>query len=242
MTDIELRGNSIGGEGLSAIGQALRLSSTIRSLSLDWNNLGSSGDAGLQRFFTALAENRSLVKLDLNNNELGPEVGPLIASCLKSNTTLETLDLKWNRLGNQGAKAILKGLNLNKTLTILELSGNKVSDDYLRQVNDFLVRNKSGEAILASHSSHQVQRSGFNAKANEYPILNMGQASDQLPPKLSHFDGGDEDFINERQQIEERRLDMARELEEEARKRRDAEEVLDRLKEECIRRELEEAR
>ncbi len=35
---------------------------------------------------------------------------------------------------------------------ILEISGNKVSDDILRQINDYLVRNKNGDPILMSQS------------------------------------------------------------------------------------------
>lgn len=65
------------------------------------------------------------------------------------------MDLRWNRLGNSGAKAILKGLNLNKTLNILELAGNKVSDDYLRQINDFLNRNQTGEHHIYPSVSKQ---------------------------------------------------------------------------------------
>ena len=57
------------------------------------------------------------------------------------------MDLRWNNIGNQGAKAILKGLNVNKAIMILELTGNKVNDDIMRQVNDFLVRNKNGDPI-----------------------------------------------------------------------------------------------
>lgn len=86
----------------------------------------------MKRFFGALGENRSLLKLNLKNNEIGPEIGEFVANCLKSNTVLETLDLRYNRIGNQGAKAILKGLNLNKTITILEMSASGVSDDILR--------------------------------------------------------------------------------------------------------------
>jgi Ran GTPase-activating protein (RanGAP) involved in mRNA processing and transport len=76
------------------------MSTTLRSLSLEWNNLGGASEQGLQRFFSALGENRSLTKIDLNNNEIGPEVGSVIAGCLKSNSTLETIDLRWNRMGN----------------------------------------------------------------------------------------------------------------------------------------------
>jgi Ran GTPase-activating protein (RanGAP) involved in mRNA processing and transport len=74
VTDIELRGNSIGGEGIGALANVIRMSSTLRSLSLDWNNLGSATDQGIAKFFSAIGENRSLIKVDLKNNEIGPEV------------------------------------------------------------------------------------------------------------------------------------------------------------------------
>ncbi len=102
-----------------------------------------------------------MTKVDLNNNELGPEVGTLIAGSLKANSTLETLDLRWNRLCNQGAKAILKGLSFNKNLTLLELAGNRVSDDVLKQVSDCLTRNLNGEPIINHVSLKQsLSRAG----------------------------------------------------------------------------------
>lgn len=151
----------------------------------------------------------------MNNNEIGPEVGNYIANCLKMNNNLETLDLRWNRLGNQGAKAILKGLNLNRTLSILELSGNRVSDEVLRSINELLVRNKNGDPIACStHSKHFYLHS---KSIKETLVFN----EERVPPLLEPIDD-DKDFLFERQQIEERRLDVARELEEESRKRRDA--------------------
>jgi Ran GTPase-activating protein (RanGAP) involved in mRNA processing and transport len=87
VTDLELRGNNIGGTGITAIANVIRNNYTLKSISLEWNNLGNS-DSGLQNFFNALAENRSITKIDLNNNEIGPEVGNFIATCLKSNSTL----------------------------------------------------------------------------------------------------------------------------------------------------------
>jgi len=131
ISDLELKGNSIGGAGLTSLANAIRHTYNLRTISLGWNNLGHS-DSGLQAFFSALTENRSVEKIDLNNNEIGPEIGQYVSSCLKSNSTLHTIDLKWNRMGNVGAKAIIKGLNVNKTLQILELAGNKVSEDLIR--------------------------------------------------------------------------------------------------------------
>ena len=50
VTDLELKGNNIGGSGITAISNAIRGSYTMRSISLEWNNLGSS-ESGLQNFF-----------------------------------------------------------------------------------------------------------------------------------------------------------------------------------------------
>jgi Ran GTPase-activating protein (RanGAP) involved in mRNA processing and transport len=75
VTDIELRGNSIGSEGITVISNIVRTTSTLRSISLEWNKLGSGTDMGLQKFLVAVGENRSLQKVDLSNNEIGPEAG-----------------------------------------------------------------------------------------------------------------------------------------------------------------------
>jgi len=44
ITDIDLDGNSIGSEGLTALAQIIATSSTLRSLSLEWNKIGGSSD------------------------------------------------------------------------------------------------------------------------------------------------------------------------------------------------------
>lgn len=59
VTDIELKGNNIGGAGISAIAQVIRTNFSIKSITLAWNNLGTS-ENGLTNFFNALAENRSI--------------------------------------------------------------------------------------------------------------------------------------------------------------------------------------
>ena len=149
VSDLELKGNSIGGPGLATLANVIRNNFNIRTINLAWNNLGQN-EGGLSTFFNALGENKALQKIDLSNNEIGPDVCEDISSALKSNSQLQTLDLRWNRIGNVGAKVIVKGLQLNKSIQILDLAGNKVSDDYLRQINEILNRNKSGGQGLAT--------------------------------------------------------------------------------------------
>ncbi len=155
-------------------------------------------------------------------------------------------------MGNQGAKAILKGLNVNKILMILELTGNKVSDDILRQVNDFLVRNKNGDPINISQSLGQPKPipsmpSGLPGSNLDFNVGKFGgEANFNIPPPTFASAGldanFDDDFQLERKAMEERKLDLARELDEESRKRAQAEEDLERVKEEFLRKEIEDSR
>lgn len=63
----------------------------------------------------------------------------------------------------------------------------------------------------------------------------------EAPPTTLKLDN-DEDFAFERQQIEDRRVDLAKEVDEESRRRFEAEEALDRMREEYLKKELEDSR
>jgi len=125
---------------------------------------------------------------------------------------------------------------------ILELSGNRVSDDVLHQVNDFLVRNKNGDPILGTSKKRLQSPSSHAGPQNFEAPSTMHTGGLAGAPQIPlHYEDSD-DFHNERHQIEERRLDLARELEEESVRRRQAEEALERVREEFLKRELEESR
>eukprot|EP00347_Sterkiella_histriomuscorum_P005929 403354723 len=254
VADLELKGNNIGGAGISALAQVLRSNYHLRSINLAWNNLGTS-ESGLQNLFNALGENRNLQKIDLNNNEIGPEVCNSIANCLKSNQSLHTLDLRWNRIGNSGAKAIIKGLQMNKSLQILELAGNKVSDDYLRQINDILNRNKTGGPYTFNNNENQRPNSfndfSKNINANTqaqslgsqfaYERVNIPNTQSHLisPSKKQQLSQAIED---EKLLINQRRVDLVKVLELETKKRQECEENFEKLREEFLKSELAESR
>ncbi|TNV81401.1 hypothetical protein FGO68_gene12164 [Halteria grandinella] len=243
ITDIELRGNSIGGEGIIALSSVIRQSMSLRSISLEWNNLGGAGDQALTKFFDAIAENRSLLKLDLKNNEIGPEVAPHIERMLKNNQSLECLDLRWNKLSNEGAKLILKGLNLNKYLSILELGGNRVSDERLRQLNELLTRNKNKEPMALQREASPATRKqtvqlGAQFGSGQFAPISIG--GNFLSPK--NKGENNYDFEYERDKIEEKHLDLARELEEETRKRCEVEDQLERIRDEYYKKDLEDSK
>lgn len=66
------------------------------SLRLEWNQLGAMNTPAFSVFCDALADNKSLIELDLRNNDINHVGGSEIASALKRNTTLRALGMYTN--------------------------------------------------------------------------------------------------------------------------------------------------
>jgi hypothetical protein len=73
LVSLDLRGNQVGHAGAAALGEMLRMNSTLSQLSLEWNAIGSM-DTAFATFASALEINSTLVQLDLRNNDIGPQV------------------------------------------------------------------------------------------------------------------------------------------------------------------------
>lgn len=87
---LDLRGNSIRSDGAIALGQMLKVNSTLECLYLEWNCIGI-WDTGIKSIAEALTMNESLTLLDLRNNKIGPHSAQALAISLKHNTTLKKL-------------------------------------------------------------------------------------------------------------------------------------------------------
>ncbi len=61
------------------------------SLRLEWNQLGAMNSPAFSVFCDALADNKSVIELDLRNNDINHVGGSELASALKRNTTLRAL-------------------------------------------------------------------------------------------------------------------------------------------------------
>lgn len=153
LRSLELSGNDIRTGGSRAVSELLEASSTLQSLDLKWNYVGL-GDA-VARLCKALARNRSLTKLDLRNNRIGPAAGEAIGAMLASNTTLLHLDLRWNSLMDMGGRAILKGLARNQTLLSLKIAGNKIPIQTAEALQTAVDKNKSDMEIKGAMTSAQ---------------------------------------------------------------------------------------
>ncbi|XP_037013797.2 leucine-rich repeat-containing protein 45 isoform X2 [Artibeus jamaicensis] len=144
---LDLKGNNLQAAGAEALGRLLRHSTSIQSLTLEWNNLGTWEDA-FATFCRALAGNGILRQLDLRNNQISHQGAEELALALKSNTSLQQLDLRWNNIGLLGGRALVNCLPSNRTLWKLELAGNNVPSDVLRAVEQAMDHNQDRQATF----------------------------------------------------------------------------------------------
>ncbi|CAE7760823.1 LRRC45 [Symbiodinium microadriaticum] len=154
---LDLRGNNIRADGLVVLAHGLRTGSGLReSISFDvqrnepgggnmtsvrssglfaatfcrcevcfkWNQIGRVAITE----YAASQENQSITHVDLRNNKIGTDCGPLLGDMLRENCTLTHLDLSWNDLGVEGGKSLLDGLQANHSLIDCQLSGNRLAE------------------------------------------------------------------------------------------------------------------
>ncbi|RIB02901.1 kinase-like domain-containing protein [Gigaspora rosea] len=123
LTSLDLGSNELGSFGGKLLSEALYKNTTLTSLILKENNLGSKGGKLLSE---VLCKNTTLTSLDLDSNELGSEGGKALASALCINTTLTSLNLDNNNLGSEGGEALADALCSNRSLTFLNIRSNNL--------------------------------------------------------------------------------------------------------------------
>lgn len=131
IASLDLKGNNITTAGLRLLTSALR-SSRLRSLSLEWNSIGNDTEALTEAF----GFSESLQHLDLRNNRIGAVGAEHLSKLISLNKSIVTLDLRWNELGAQGASTLLGALQGRHFVRSVEVSGNRIPDDLLTQFED----------------------------------------------------------------------------------------------------------
>ncbi|KAJ7315942.1 hypothetical protein JRQ81_002104 [Phrynocephalus forsythii] len=144
---LDLKGNNLRAVGAEALGKVLRQNKSIRSLTLEWNNLGI-WEESFSRFCEGLGANSHLQRLDVRNNQINHQGAGDLALALKTNSTLQELDLRWNNVGLLGGRALLNCLHSNRALRQLELAGNNVPSDILKAVDHAMEHNQERQNIL----------------------------------------------------------------------------------------------
>ncbi|KAG9061903.1 hypothetical protein KI688_007054 [Linnemannia hyalina] len=140
LTTLDLESNSIGSNGAKALAEALKTNSFLTTLDLESNSIGENGAQALAE---ALKTNKTLTTLNLWNNSIGENGARALSEALKTNSTLTTLDLWNDSIGDNGAKALAEALKTNSTLTTLNLGSNSIGDNGAQALVEALKTNST---------------------------------------------------------------------------------------------------
>ena len=156
--------NLFTGEAVKILAGNVRQNTTLKRLSLAYNNLG---DVGVKAITAALTPDTSLMGMATRNNDndhsdrkdgrrcsalhtlslsrtkCGEQGAFDVAEMLRSNNTLEQLDIAVNPFGCKGVAYIAKALKSNKMLHHLELYNTDCSDEGAVALADMLRRNET---------------------------------------------------------------------------------------------------
>lgn len=145
LTELSLASNA-GGQGASAVLQALGLHPKLEILSLSNNALPA---VCFEAAGKALAVNKNLRILEMKGNLCGDEGAMWLAQGLKSNGYLQELDLGRNELRRTGAETMFQALTFNTSLEYLNLSSNQFELDrgVLQALKGLLAGNRKLEVL-----------------------------------------------------------------------------------------------
>jgi hypothetical protein len=112
---LDLRHNSLGNDGCTALVESLAANKTLTRIDLSANGITSVAASSIA---VMLSKNESLVRLDLRHNDLGDTGAATLASAVKGRCFLQHLDLSANSIGHKGAEALAAALKVNTLLQV----------------------------------------------------------------------------------------------------------------------------
>ena len=163
---IHLAHNHLGTKGIAKLVKDLGDSHQRDLLFLDLT-CNQAGNKGMQAIMGWLLYDRTLQKLWLSSNDLGPSSGGMWSSVLLHNYSLIELRLGGNQLGNEGATDLAKGLGQNQSLVHLELDWNQIGDEGGKAISVALTKN--GKLQVVDLNGNQISREGGMALAKALP-------------------------------------------------------------------------
>lgn len=141
---LDVESNDMGPLAAKAIGRAISVSTTLRTLKLSANLFSAgSGITASKCLADGVCDNKGLLSLSLSNCGFREADGAAFGHLLAHNAVLTALDLSNNKFKDQGARDIARGLAANRALTKMNLSSNKIGDDGGKEVAESLSSNIS---------------------------------------------------------------------------------------------------
>ncbi len=139
--------------------EALVKNTTLKVLDLSLNDLEYLPTDMAIRFYGRLANDKTLIELNLAGNNIGKYHNNLNV-VLRNNKTLKTLNLEGNALGN--GVVILGGeLTINTTLTTLNLANNQISDAHAKYIAAAVKANRGLTVLDLSENTEGLTNTGL---------------------------------------------------------------------------------
>lgn len=104
-------------------------------------------------FAATLRTSSTLLELDLNKCQLGPEVAEALATALSLNQVLRRLSLEFNSFGSEGGILIARAFLKNRTITAVSLAGNGLGNEGAKAWAQTLEKNNVLTKLDLSHNS-----------------------------------------------------------------------------------------
>ena len=149
---LNISNNAITIEGLVLLANSLKHNNSLEILEL--SQIGNLGKEGGQHLSLFLTDNKSLLKLDISNNNLSYIGAKFLAKGLSVNSSLVQINISNNNLDEAGCIFISEALETNNSLTTLNLKDNHVQSTgsiylaaMLEQYNHIQYLNLTGNQI-----------------------------------------------------------------------------------------------
>ena len=134
---LEFKGNNISSKGLAIICESLKENEFVEEILGEWNLFGNSNE-GFIALKEILAKNKSIKKLDFQNNQIGPNSAPILGEIISMRSNLKSINLKWNELGIRGARILIEALKKNSNIIEFDISCNRVTQNIIQEVDNIL--------------------------------------------------------------------------------------------------------
>ena len=139
LTSLKLEGCHISSEGAVELATVLCKNTTLRELNLSGNPIGEH----VEGVTAMLAENKSLIMLELEDCHISGQGAGELAAALCKNSTLQVLNLDRNPIGVEGASSMSDMLQHNTSLTWLRICDDSVGKEGVRQLTNSVKYNQT---------------------------------------------------------------------------------------------------
>ena len=142
LTMLWLRNCHISSKGAVELAAALCKNTALKSLYLSHNPIGEHVE-GVTATAEMLVENKTLIRLVLNDCHINGEGASTLGAALCKNSMLKHLDLNHNPIGVEGASSMSDMLQHNTSLEDLDLHDDSVREEGVHQLINSLKRNQT---------------------------------------------------------------------------------------------------